>query len=91
MLQKVRAEQPFNGSASEMLRIPSLLEFADWIFQAADMSNEYSDGRAIAYGCMCRMMCRKQDDYLPDNYLSQFYRIIIKVRKPVFFMHMNYI
>lgn len=58
--------------------MPDLFSFASWIFQAADLGAEYSDGRAIAYGAMCRMMSRRHDQPIPENLLPHFYRLVIK-------------
>lgn len=65
--------QPYEGVA-----MPSLFEFAPWIFQAADTSSDFSDGRAIAYGCMCRMMCRRHDQPIPEDVFPHFYRLLVK-------------
>jgi hypothetical protein len=73
-LEKIRTLQPYEGVV-----MPDLFSFASWIFQAADLpSAEYSDGKAIAYGCMCRLMCRRHDQPIPENLLPHFYRLIIK-------------
>ncbi|KAJ3292470.1 Ral GTPase-activating protein subunit alpha-2, partial [Borealophlyctis nickersoniae] len=72
-LEKIRTLQPYEGAP-----MPSLFEFATWIFKAADMPTEFADGRALAYGCMCCIMCRRHDQpFSPDLY-AHFYRILIK-------------
>ncbi|KAJ3115212.1 hypothetical protein HK100_001426 [Physocladia obscura] len=54
-------------------------------FHSVDGSNEkivdseYSESRSIAYGCLCRIMCRRHDQILPSESLQHFYRIIYKV------------
>ncbi|KAJ3222533.1 Ral GTPase-activating protein subunit alpha-2 [Clydaea vesicula] len=72
-LEKVRTAQSY-----EKVSMPSFFEFLPWIFQAADLTNDYSDGRAIAYGLLCKMMCRRHDQPIPENAFSHFYRLLIK-------------
>ncbi|KAJ3038843.1 Ral GTPase-activating protein subunit alpha-2 [Rhizophlyctis rosea] len=72
-LEKIRTMQPYEG-----VKMPPLFDFATWIFEAADMPPEYADGRAHAYGCMCRMMCRRHDQSFSPDLYSHFYRILIK-------------
>ena len=72
-LERIRTLQPYTGVV-----MPPLFDFASWIFQAADLCADYSDGRAIAYGCMCRMMCRRHDQPIPEDLIPHFYRLLIK-------------
>ncbi|KAJ3032249.1 Ral GTPase-activating protein subunit alpha-2, partial [Rhizophlyctis rosea] len=72
-LEKIRTMQPYEG-----VKMPPLFDFATWIFKAADMPAEYNDGRAYAYGCMCRMMCRRHDQPFSEELYPHFYRILIK-------------
>ncbi|KAI9015426.1 hypothetical protein DFJ74DRAFT_680173 [Hyaloraphidium curvatum] len=73
MLAWIRACQPYRG-----VPLPPLYDFVTWIFQACGLSAEYVEGRAAAYGCMCRMMCRRHDQRLGNEYFAHFYRLVIK-------------
>ncbi|RUP43204.1 hypothetical protein BC936DRAFT_137483 [Jimgerdemannia flammicorona] len=73
MLALVRAHQPFAG-----VPVPALYELAPWFFQAADLLSTYAVGRAAAYGCLCRIMCRRADQPYPEELLSHFYQTLLK-------------
>lgn len=73
MLALVRACQPYQG-----VTLPPIYDFITWIFQACAMPNEFAEGRATAYGCMCRMMCRRPDYRLDTDYYAHFYQLVIK-------------
>ncbi|KAJ3127067.1 Ral GTPase-activating protein subunit alpha-2 [Nowakowskiella sp. JEL0407] len=73
LLKNFRALQEF-----EAVSLPPLFEFVGWLFQASNLPSEFSEGRDLAVGCLCRMMCDKHEQVIPDNYFSHFYYIIIR-------------
>ncbi|KAJ3145195.1 Ral GTPase-activating protein subunit alpha-1 [Geranomyces variabilis] len=77
-LEYIRLAQPYESLDGSLLSMPPLFKFATWLFKAADLEDARSDGRAIAYGCMCRMMCRRHDQPFPNDYYPHFYRLLVK-------------
>ncbi|KXS13439.1 hypothetical protein M427DRAFT_366793 [Gonapodya prolifera JEL478] len=73
MLALIRLQQPYKG-----VPLPPMFEFMGWVFQACDMSSRFSEGRAAAYCLLCRMMCRRHDQAIPEEFFSHFYRLVIK-------------
>ncbi|KAJ3243063.1 Ral GTPase-activating protein subunit alpha-2 [Chytriomyces hyalinus] len=71
--EKIRAVQPY-----ESLLMPNLFEFSPWMFETCDLSSEYTESKMLAYGLVCRTMCRRHDQTLPVDCLPQFYRILLK-------------
>lgn len=73
MLALIRACQPYKG-----VPLPPMYDFITWIFQACAMSPEYAEGRAAAYGCVCRMLCRRHDHRMGDELFAHFYQLVIR-------------
>ncbi|KAJ2959225.1 hypothetical protein NQZ79_g5312 [Umbelopsis isabellina] len=71
-LALVRAYQPYKATA-----VPALYELAPWFFQASDLPPSHSLGRATAYGVLCRMMCQRADQKVPDGYYPLFYQTLL--------------
>ncbi|CAO3589975.1 unnamed protein product [Absidia cylindrospora] len=69
----IRSNQPYRG-----VPIPALYEIAPWFFEATELSSTYDRGRSAAYGCLCRLVCRKPEEPLPANFYAHFYRSILK-------------
>ncbi|KNC97790.1 uncharacterized protein SPPG_06786 [Spizellomyces punctatus DAOM BR117] len=74
-LEKIRMSQPYEG---DVILMPPLFQFATWFFKAADLGDEYAEGRAIAYESICKMMCRRHDQPFPEDYFSHFFRLLAK-------------
>ncbi|KAJ3100407.1 hypothetical protein HDU97_002239 [Phlyctochytrium planicorne] len=72
-LLKIRNAQPFEG-----VHMPYLFDFATWFIKAAELSNEFTDGKALAIGCLCRLMCRRHDQAYPETILAHFYKLLFK-------------
>ncbi|KAJ3175950.1 Ral GTPase-activating protein subunit alpha-2 [Geranomyces variabilis] len=77
-LEYIRLAQPYESLDGSQLSMPPLFKFATWLFRAADLEDARADGRAIAYACMCRMMCRRHDQPFPNDYYPHFYRLLVK-------------
>ncbi|KAJ3023285.1 Ral GTPase-activating protein subunit alpha-2 [Thoreauomyces humboldtii] len=75
-LEYIRLSQPYESQ--EDMWMPPLFKFASWWFKAADLDSNRADGRAVAVGCMCRMMCRRHDQPFPETYYAHFYRLLVK-------------
>ncbi|KAI9282378.1 hypothetical protein BC943DRAFT_328675 [Umbelopsis sp. AD052] len=71
-LALVRACQPFQAATK-----PALYELAPWFFQASDLPPSHSLGRAAAYGVLCRMMCQRADQDVPEGYYPLFYQVLL--------------
>ncbi|ORZ14187.1 hypothetical protein BCR42DRAFT_393825 [Absidia repens] len=69
----IRSNQPYRG-----VPIPALYEIAPWFFEATELSSTYDRGRSAAYGCLCRLVCRRPEEPLPANFYAHFYRSILK-------------
>ncbi|CAG8686339.1 4544_t:CDS:10, partial [Ambispora leptoticha] len=72
-LNLIRDNQPYSN-----VPLPLLYEFAPWFLEACDMPLAFAPGRALAYGGICKMMSRKQDQEVPNIYYSHFYRALLK-------------
>ncbi|ORX82164.1 hypothetical protein K493DRAFT_92663 [Basidiobolus meristosporus CBS 931.73] len=72
-LAQIRAHQPYDAACK-----PDLLEFAPWLFEASEMSSVYREGYLVAFGCICRMLCRLHHTEIEEAYYSQFYRILLR-------------
>ncbi|KAJ3147009.1 Ral GTPase-activating protein subunit alpha-1 [Geranomyces michiganensis] len=77
-MEYIRLAQPYESTDGSLLTMPPLFKFATWLFKAADLEDTRAAGRAIAYGCMCRMMCRRHDQPFPNDYYAHFYRLLVK-------------
>ncbi|KAK9718834.1 hypothetical protein K7432_005190 [Basidiobolus ranarum] len=73
MLAQIRTEQPFDAPCK-----PNLFEFAPWIFQASEMSSVYREGYLLAFGCVCRMLCRLHEEAVEEIYYTHFYRVLLR-------------
>jgi hypothetical protein len=48
--------------------------FGVWLFEAVSIDREeMKQGRAVAYGCLCRLFCRKISCTASDVFLARFY------------------
>ncbi|KAI9342555.1 hypothetical protein BDR26DRAFT_270352 [Obelidium mucronatum] len=74
VFENVRCIQPFGG-----VLMPPLFDISPWLFKACEISNlDFGDSRELAFGCICRIMCRRHDQMFPLDSLAHFYRIILK-------------
>ncbi|CAO3638558.1 unnamed protein product [Cunninghamella blakesleeana] len=69
----VRSNQPYRG-----VPFPALYEITPWLIQATELPSKYDNGRAYAFGSLCRLVCRKPEEDLPPNFYAHFYRCILK-------------
>ncbi|KAJ3417071.1 Ral GTPase-activating protein subunit alpha-2 [Chytridiales sp. JEL 0842] len=72
-MEKIRAIQPYEGVV-----MPAMYETLPWLIKAADLSNEFAEGRVQAYSCVCNIMCRRHDQVFDSSYITLFYRLVIK-------------
>ncbi|CAG8562842.1 11696_t:CDS:10 [Ambispora gerdemannii] len=72
-LNLIRNNQPYSD-----VSLPLLYEFAPWFLEACDMPLAFAPGRALAYGGICKMMSRQQDQEVSSIYYSHFYRSLLK-------------
>jgi hypothetical protein len=70
MLLEIRAGQPYDSTVH-----PPIYDLAPWLFQACELGNEYLAGKQLALGGVCRLMCRRHDQPVPDVYFYHFYRL----------------
>ncbi|KAJ3213934.1 Ral GTPase-activating protein subunit alpha-1, partial [Dinochytrium kinnereticum] len=68
-----RSLQPFDG-----VPMPYLFDFVAWFIKCADLSAEMSECRSAAVGCLCRLICRRHDQPMPEDLLPHFYKILFK-------------
>ncbi|KAK9688049.1 hypothetical protein K7432_014541 [Basidiobolus ranarum] len=73
MLAQIRSEQSFDAPCK-----PNLFEFAPWIFQASEMSSVSREGYLLSFGCVCRMLCRPQEDKIEEMYYAHFYQVLLR-------------
>ncbi|CAO3607595.1 unnamed protein product [Cunninghamella echinulata] len=69
----VRSNQPYRG-----VPFPALYEITPWLIQATELPSKYDNGRAYAFGSLCRLVCRKPEEHLPDSFYAHFYRCVLK-------------
>ncbi|KAI8093558.1 uncharacterized protein BX664DRAFT_295379 [Halteromyces radiatus] len=69
----IRSNQPYRG-----VPIPALYEVTPWLFKATELPSTFDTGRAAAFGCLCRLVCRKPEESLSANFYAHFYRAILK-------------
>mmetsp|Transcript_28187 Transcript_28187/g.70760 ORF Transcript_28187/g.70760 Transcript_28187/m.70760 type:complete len:1006 (-) Transcript_28187:79-3096(-) len=50
--------------------------FGPWLFEACSLSDAYVQGKATAYGTLCRMVIRHHHTVLPQSLLNHFYAIL---------------
>ncbi|KAG9294631.1 hypothetical protein G9A89_008110 [Geosiphon pyriformis] len=72
-LTLTRKSQPYSD-----FPLPLLHEFAPWFFEACDLPITFGSGRSFAYGAICKIMSRKQEQDIPGAYYAHFYRILLK-------------
>lgn len=77
-LHQVRKAQPWKPSF-----IIDLYRTLPWILEACDLPANYAEGRNLAFGCLCRMLCRKPFDRydepnFPHGAILRAYRLIMK-------------
>ncbi|KAI9018532.1 hypothetical protein CLU79DRAFT_705818 [Phycomyces nitens] len=73
MLNWVRSRQPYRN-----VPIPALYEMTPWLIQATELSSEYDAGKSDAYGCLCRLVSRRPEEPVSNNYYAHFYKAILK-------------
>ncbi|KAI8073208.1 hypothetical protein BC940DRAFT_343891 [Gongronella butleri] len=69
----VRDNQPYRG-----VPMPSLYDVTPWLLQATELPTAFNAGRATAYGCLCRLVCRKSEEPRSTEFYTHFYRSILK-------------
>ncbi|KAI7855415.1 hypothetical protein BDC45DRAFT_568310 [Circinella umbellata] len=72
-LSWIRSRQPYH-----IVPRPALYEVGPWLLQATELSEKYDTGRALAFGCLCRMMSRRREEPASVQYYAHFYKAILK-------------
>lgn len=73
LLSKIREIQPYDN-----VLLPPLFEFFPWLVKACEMSDEFAEGRELAYSSICRMMIKRHDQSCERRLFPHFYRVILK-------------
>ncbi|ORX55802.1 hypothetical protein DM01DRAFT_1335187 [Hesseltinella vesiculosa] len=69
----VRDNQPYRG-----LPTPALYDITSWLLQGTELPSGFNAGRSKAYGCLCRLVCRKTRAPQSKEFYAHFYRTILK-------------
>ncbi|KAI8144750.1 hypothetical protein BJV82DRAFT_606134 [Fennellomyces sp. T-0311] len=72
-LSWIRSRQPYHNVPR-----PALYELGPWFLQATELPETYDSGRALAFGCLCRLMSQRPEDPVPQLYYTHFYKAILK-------------
>ncbi|KAI9484408.1 hypothetical protein BDB00DRAFT_148787 [Zychaea mexicana] len=72
-LSWIRSRQPYHSVPR-----PALYEVGPWLLQATQLSEAYDTGRALAFGCLCRLMSRRSEEPVSAQYYAHFYKAVLK-------------